>query len=371
MRFLHGPAKAGHYVPSPAKAGRHVLSRRTRGPAKGPVEKPLTAKTAETAKKKILGILGELCVLCGKTSHLSTRSRAGHHVPSPAKAGRHVFCVLWRQVLWVAVILVIRAVASPVAQESPTDTVRRESFDEMLDLYVRDGYVYYRALKIERARFDTYVNWLANVPVDSLSRDEQLAFWLNAYNALVLRTVVDRYPIQGSSPEYPARSIRQIPGAFERLPHRVAGRTLTLDQIEQTMLPRFHDPRVYLALGRGSVGGGRLRSEAFSPTRLEAQLTAVANECASRPECLQVQRQDNQVLVSPIFSWREAEFVAAYGGAAPAALASRSPIERAVLAFVEPKLLAAEREFLAENRFRLSYQPFDWSLNDLTGRGGR
>ena len=263
------------------------------------------------------------------------------------------------------------AVASPAAQENPTDTARRESFDETLDLYVRDGYVYYRTLKIERARLDMYVSWLANVAVDSLPRDEQLAFWLNAYNALVLRTVIDRYPIQGSSPGYPARSIRQIPGAFERLPHRVAGRTLTLDQIEQTILPRFRDPRVYLALGRGSVGGGRLRSEAFSPARLEAQLTAVAEECARRLECIQIELQNNQVLASAIFSWREAEFAAAYAALAPAALASRSPIERAVLAFVEPKLLAAEREFLAQNRFRLSYKPFDWSLNDLAGRGGR
>ena len=271
----------------------------------------------------------------------------------------------------VAVLLVACTVAASTAQENLADTAGGKTLDEMLDLYVRDGYVYYHALKIERARFDTYVNWLANVRVDSLSRDEQLAFWLNTYNALVLRTVIDRYPIQGRSPEYPARSIRQIPGAFERLPHRVAGRTLTLDQIEQTMLPRFHDPRVYLALGRGSVGGGRLRSEAFSPARLEAQLTAVAEECASRSECIQVQRQDDQLLVSPIFSWREAEFVAAYGASAPAALATRSPIERAVLAFVEPKLLTAEREFLAENRFRLRYKPFDWSLNDLAGRGGR
>jgi len=266
-------------------------------------------------------------------------------------------------------IVVACAVASSIAQENLADAARRKTLDEIVDLYVRDGYVYYRALKIERARFDTYVNSLADVPVDSLSRDEQLAFWLNTYDALVLRTVIDRYPIQGSSPQYPARSIRQIPGAFERLSHRVAGRSLTLDQIEQTILPRFHDPRVYLALGRGSVGGGRLLSEAFSPTRLEAQLTAVANECAGRLECFQIERQNNQVLVSAVFSWREQEFVAAYGGSAPAVLANRSPIERAVLAFVEPKLLAGEHEFLTNNQFQLRYRPFDWSLNDLANRG--
>ena len=285
----------------------------------------------------------------------------------PATAGRHLPGV---HVLGI-VLVVVCAVASSTAQGNLADEARLKAFDGLLDLYVRDGYIYYRALKIERAHFDTYVNSLSNVSVDSLSRDAQLAFWLNTYNALVLRTVIDHYPIQGRSSDYPTDSIRQIPGAFERLSHHVAGRTLTLDQIEQTMLSAFHDPRVYLALGRGSVGGGRLRSEAFSPTRLEAQLTDVANECASRSACLQIDRQNNQVLVSAIFSWREKEFVAAYDGSAPAALANRSPIERAVLALVEPKLLTAERDFLAKNQFRVSYTPFDWSLNDLTGRGGR
>ena len=130
-----------------------------------------------------------------------------------------------------------------------------QDFDQLLDLYVRNGDVYYRALKCDRAqarRATSLAGRRRRSP--SCSRDEQLAFWLNAYNALVLRTVIDHYPIQGASAEYPSKSIRQIPGAFERLPHRVAGTTLTLDQIEQTVLPEFHDPRVYFALGRGAVG---------------------------------------------------------------------------------------------------------------------
>ena len=151
----------------------------------------------------------------------------------------------------------------------------------------------------------------------------------------------------------------------------MAGRTVTLDQIEQTILPAFHDPRLYLALGRGSVGGGRLRSEMFAAARLETQLKEVADECASRAECVQIDRVANKVAMSPIFSWREKDFVAAYAGSAPPAFSNRSPIERAALAFVEPKLLTTEREFLAKNDFQMTYRPFDWTLNDLTGRGGR
>ena len=180
-----------------------------------------------------------------------------------------------------------------------------KAFDQLLDLYVRGGDVYYRAIKSDRGKLDGFVNGFANEPVDKLSRDEQLAFWLNAYDALVLRTVVDHYPIAGKSKEYPEKSIRQIPGAFEHLTHRVAGRTLTLDQIEQTMLAGFHDPRVYFAIGRGAVGSGRLRSEAFVASRLEQQLSEVAGECVGRGQCIEINRDSGKMSVSPTFSWRE------------------------------------------------------------------
>jgi hypothetical protein len=269
------------------------------------------------------------------------------------------------------VLLLGLSAAAPIAQEAAAESARQKVYDQILDLNVRDGFVYYRALKSERAKLDGYVTQLANVAIEKESRDAQIAFWLNTYNALVLKTVVDHYPIQGHSTEYPGRSIRQIPGAFDRLSHRVAGRLLTLDQIEQTVLSAFNDPRVYLAIGRGAVGGGRLRSEAFQAARLEAQLTEVASECASRSQCIQIDRAQNTVSASAIFSWREKDFVAAYAGAAPAAFTGRSPIERAILAFIEPRLLTTEKEFLAKNQFQVAYSPFDWTLNDLTGRGGR
>jgi hypothetical protein len=262
-------------------------------------------------------------------------------------------------------------VAHPRAQESLADNARRKTLDQLLDVNVRNGLVYYRALKAERARLDGYVNLLATTPVDKLSREERLAFWLNAYNALVLKTVIDHYPIQGKSADYPQKSIRQISGAFERLPHRVAGKTLTLDQIEQAVLTEFEDPRVYFAIGRGAIGSGRLRSEAFVPARLEEQLADVAAECVTRAQCVHLDRESGKMNVSAIFSWREKAFVAAYADKAPAAFATRSPIERAIVAYVFPKLLPGERDYLTKNTFQVVYTPFDWTLNDLTGRGGR
>ena len=264
--------------------------------------------------------------------------------------------------------LALLTLAAPAAQQS---TIVLGPLDLILDTYVRDGYVYYRALKIERRRIDEYVRQLAVADVDKRTRAEQMAFWLNAYDALVLQTVIDGYPAPRRSNEYPQRSIRQTPGAFERLPHRVAGLTLTLDQIEQTILSKFADPRLYFAIGRGAVGGGRLRSESFAADTIDKQLAEVAGECVTRGECIQIDPATNRLLASAIFSWHEKEFVAAYADKVAPLYATRSPIERAILAFVQPKLLQTERDFLEKNTFQLAYKPFDWSLNDLTGRGDR
>ena len=268
--------------------------------------------------------------------------------------------------------LLVLCVSLPsAAQDTRPDAARRKTYDELLDLNVRDGLVYYRALKAERGRLDAYINALASATIDSSSRDEQMAFWVNAYNALVLKTVVDHYPIPQRTAEYPARSIRQIPGAFERTVHRAAGRMVTLDQIEQTILSEFHDPRVYLLLGRGAIGGGRLHSEVHTAAGLEMHLKDAVAECVTRAQCIEIDRANNQINVSPIFSWRAQEFIAAYASATPEVFATRSPVERAILGFIQPHLLTTEREFLEKNQFKVVFKPFDWSLNDLTGRGGR
>lgn len=260
--------------------------------------------------------------------------------------------------------------STPVAAQGngPSENFHRP-LDQILDVNVRDGLVYYRALRADRGRLDRYIASLnVAAPVyEAWSREHKMAFWLNAYDAFVLQTVIDRYPIKGSSPNYPANSIRQIPGAFEQIKRRAAGRNVTLDEIEKTILPQFREPRLYLALGRGAVGSGRLRSEAFSGDRLAQQLDDIPRDFVSEQEMLKIDRAGGQVAVTPIVSWHDAEFIAAYDKGATGPLAERSPIERALVAFISPRVLPLEREFLQKNQFKVTYHPFDWRLNDLTG----
>ena len=277
--------------------------------------------------------------------------------------------MIHRSLVPALLALLLATTASPGAQVGSRDALHR-ALDEILDVYVRDGLVYYRALRSERRSLDAYLaalDRLTETDVAAWSRDEQIALWLNAYNGHVLKSVIDRYPIDGRAAEYPRNSIRQISGVFERAPRRVAGRSLTLDQIEVDVLGAFGDPRVTLALGRGSVGGGRLRSEAFAAGRLEEQLKSVAAEFTTRQELLRIDAGGGTVSVTPILSWREALFVGAYADKADARFAQRSPVERALVAFILPNLLPGEREFVQRNEFKVTFHAYDWRLNDLTG----
>ena len=249
----------------------------------------------------------------------------------------------------------------------PVDPLHRP-FDTILDIYVRDGLVYYRALKLERPRFDQYVQSLAEAQVPSGDRNRQLAFWVNAYNAFVLRTVIDNYPIAGRAAMYPRNSIRQIPGSFEKRPFRAAGRSVTLDQIEKDIIVPLGDARALLALGRGALGGGRLRSEAYTAERIDTQLEAIAREAVDRRELVFVDRANGLLSVNPMFSWREAAFVQSYADKAAPMFAQRSPLERAVLGLIGPTAIRTELDFLEQNQFKMQFHDFDWSLNDLTGR---
>ena len=270
---------------------------------------------------------------------------------------------------FVHIVVAAAAAVTLTAQARPETELLHRPLDQILDVMVRDGFVYYRALKSDRGRLDRYVASL-NVPAatyNGWSKEGQMAFWLNAYNACVLQTVVNHYPIKGGSTAYPSSSIRQIPGAFEQMKHRAAGKSVTLDEIEKTILPAFKDPRLFLALGRGAVGSGRLRSEAYTAERVREQLESVHADFMTHREMVKIDRGADTVSVTPIVSWREADFVAAYQEKAEARFAQRSPVERAILGFIGPRLLSLEEEMIEKNQFKIAFHPFDWRLNDLTG----
>jgi hypothetical protein len=268
---------------------------------------------------------------------------------------------------WLACVAVGLFLVAPGRSQAQADLYA--AFDKILDTYVRDGFVYYRALQKERAALDHYVASL-DIPrarIEGWSQAEQEAFWVNAYNALVLRTVIDAYPMRVHSNQFPAKSIRQIPGAFDQVKHHVGGQALTLDEIEKSVIVPFGDARLVLALGRGALGSGRLHSESYRGATLESDLKDVTVECATHVSCVKVDPDKNLVTVTPVVSWREDVFIRTFAPATEQRWAKRSPIERAIAAMVYSHLFQSEREFLDAGTFKMQYGEFDWRLNDLTG----
>lgn len=268
----------------------------------------------------------------------------------------------------ITALILFASVSAPQLPPPPDVDPRHRAYDLLLDTNVRDGLVYYRAVQGSRAGLNRYVASM-DMPAETfqaMSRDEQVALLINAYNALVLKTVVDNYPIQPRVRTFPDKSIRQIPGAYERK-HRVAGRSVSLDELERWLIDEYKDPRVIFALGRGALGGGRLKSEAYTASRLETQLADATREFVTRQGHFRIDRAANIVTVSPLYSWREKDFAAGFGDKADEEFRSRSAIERAILAITIGELFPSEQAYLRENRFRMEFGTFDWRLNDLTG----
>jgi hypothetical protein len=253
---------------------------------------------------------------------------------------------------------------APAFAQQPPSTAEaiHRPYDQLLDLYVRDGLVYYRAVRSDRARLDRYVAALGGVTQEAYegwTREQQVAFWINAYNAFLLQAATSAFPPRGNS-------LRNVPGMFDKRAYRAAGRRVTLDEIENKILPEFRDPRLYFALGRGALASGRLRSEAYTAGRLEDQLRSQTTEFLQQQAHVKIDQLTGELAVSPIIGWHEAEFVAALADRqSNPAYANRSPIERAILALIDPVLLPSERAWLEKAQFKITYQEFDWTLNEL------
>jgi len=243
------------------------------------------------------------------------------------------------------------------------------ALDALLHRFVSGDRVDYAALQRDRGSLDAVLEDFAALAPETLaacSRAGQMAFWINAYNAWTLRAIVDAYPVRGSwlrSLAFPRSSIRQIPDVWD-WPHPVAGRELSLNDIEHAILRRqFRDPRVHFAANCASVGCPPLRAEAYTGARLEEQLEDQARRFWNDPVRNHVDPQEDVVELSSLFRWYGEDF----GG--PRAFLEDRPDPAAVLRAGARWIDPARREFLETfPPERIDYLDYDWTLNDVPRR---
>jgi hypothetical protein len=269
----------------------------------------------------------------------------------------------------VAVALVVAA--APAAPAQPLDA---GDYAAVLSAYVDgDGLVDYAGLKENRARLDAFARALAELDAaryEAWSENEQMAFWINAYNALTLVLIVDHYPIRASrikSLVYPKNSIRQIGGAWDGVMFEVIGEKVTLDDIEHAILrTRYAEPRVHMALVCAAVSCPRLRGEPYTGARLDEQLDDQARHFLSTDGKFTLDRKAGTVRLSAIFDWFGGDFVARHGEGGNGHVANDE--ERAVVTFVSGYLDEADRRYLLEADYAVKYFDYDWTLNEQRSR---
>jgi len=268
---------------------------------------------------------------------------------------------------WRIGLLLTHAITPALAVET---AFSYRDYARVLTLYVNaSGLVNYSRLKEDRDFLDRFAADLGAVKLtdyQSWQEKEKIAFWINAYNALTLRVIIDHYPIESSlftSLIYASNSIRQIDGVWEKLQVIVMGKPTTLGQIEHEVLGRrFSEPRVRLALVSASLGGPSLRNEPYSGENLDRQFDDQVRKFLADPEKCSVIPGKSKVKLSPIFKWYGEDFIK--GHPETDQLNAFSPAEQAVLGFISRYLDQEKASFINTGKYKIKYLGYDWSLNE-------
>jgi hypothetical protein len=246
------------------------------------------------------------------------------------------------------------------------------AFDRLLKRFVKNGLVNYHGLLTQSDAFYAYLQALGAVDPASMyawSREQQMAYWINAYNAFTIQAVVERYPITERSLVglfFPRNSILQISGIWNRLEFNAGGQQVTLGQIEHEILREaFDDPRIHFAIVCASTSCPALRAEAYRFDIFERQLHEQTIAFINDPKRgVRWDKAKKRLYVSKIFKWFKTDFQSSEAIAQPSK--QTDPILNPVVAFIRPYLgNRTIQEALASNRdVRLSYLPYDWHLNE-------
>ena len=257
-----------------------------------------------------------------------------------------IVCLLFLSVASILFLYHFRVEADPRTQQ-PVDeaSFSHDLFNQVLQAYVdAAGRVNYTKLKANPEKLEKYLDLLAVAKPMELSYNAQLAFWVNAYNALVIKGVLDHYPTTS------VRKVKWFGGFFYRLKFQVAGKTYTLNQIEHGIIrTEFVDPRIHFVLVCASTSCPPLENRAFSAEDIEERLETATFNFVQNPEQVRIDRAKRRVYLSKIFKWYDDDFKEGYAGVAD---------------FLTDYLPPEDAEFLTSMDVNFRYLDYDWTLND-------
>ena len=194
-------------------------------------------------------------------------------------------------------------------------------------------------------RLDDYIRSMTEVTVDTLSRDEQLAYWINLYTALTVRVVLRHYPVET------IRDINISPGLFSNGPWdnkliEIDGEPISLNDIEHRILrPIWRDPRIHYAVNCAAISCPNLQRDTYTGDAANQMLEDAAFAYVNDKRGISA--QNNRVVVSSIYAW----FIDDFGGNVAGLIVH---LKR----YAKPSLASA-----LDNAVELQ-NAYDWALND-------
>ena len=244
-------------------------------------------------------------------------------------------------------VLVLLAGCSSVPKTfSPAEPIASKDFShrlfkEVLRAHVSDGVVNYPAI-VKDSRFDKYLWYLDRVDPNALpTREDQLAFWINAYNAFAIKGILDGYSPLTKFGQY---------RYFIARDYGVGGQRINLYDLERKVLiPDFREPRIHFAIVCASRSCPRLQSWAYTADNLHELLEQSARDYINDPTRNRFDHQRKIAYLSMIFNWFEQDFVAHSGS-----------LLNYVRRYVADPKLARDLE---TTLYRVEFLDYDWNLN--------
>lgn len=220
-----------------------------------------------------------------------------------------------------------------------------EEWTVLLNKYVdEDGNVNYRGFQKDSVTLNNYLKNLASNPpdVENWSEEEQIAYWINVYNAFTVKLIIKHYPLASIKDIGSKIQIPFINSPWDIKFIEINGEKLDLNNIEHSILrKKFDEPRIHFAINCASFSCPNLRREAFVAERLNVQLEEQAMAFINNPKKNYVNAEVANL--SKIFSWFSGDFT------------KKGPLKDFINEYSKTKI---------HEKTTISFMDYDWSLNE-------
>ena len=208
--------------------------------------------------------------------------------------------------------MALRPKAPDVYTSANTAPVDHSIYDRLLKKYVNDqGWVDYKGLKKDEKdakELKKYLDLISkNPPSDKWSKNDQIAYWINAYNAFTIQRVLNHYPITSIKDTGPSVQIPFVSTPWSDKFFKIGGESMSLDNIEHgTLRKKYNEPRIHFALVCAARSCPRLRNEAYEGDKLIAQLEDQGNDFLNNPDKNAITTKEARL--SKYFDWYKSDW---------------------------------------------------------------